>query len=188
MTGKTFILIGLFLIALGPISIALQTFFVLSEALSTETSIYFDLFRCVAIPLVFGLLIWKRLKHIGKSRRFMAYCLAGIFAIFFMSMTLLPLMAMNLGSYPFDALTNEIATWSKSGGKGDFKFSVNAKIKMATYHAFTLALANWPLFAALSFGAGGSWSPKGNNSLASLSKHPFKKDNSTLSLRKQMAF
>lgn len=186
MTRKTFILAGLFLIALGPISFALQTFFLLSEMLPKETYVYFDLFRYVVIPLVFGLLLWKRLKHIGKSRRFMVFCFAGTFATFVMSMVLLPLMLINLGSNPVGALMNEIATWSKSDGKGDFNFSTNVKIKMAIYHAFTLALVNWPLFAALYFGAGGPRAPRGNNPLSPLSKHTFEKDNSASSLRTQL--
>jgi len=187
MTRRTFILAGLFLIALGPISIALETFFLLSEIISKEIYVYFDLLRYVAIPLIFGILIWKRLKHIGKSRKFIAYCFAGVFATFFISMTLVPLLAIYLGSNPVGALMNEIATWSKSGGKDGFKFSTNVKIKMAIYHAITLALANWPLFAALYFGAGGPRSPKGHNPFALLSKHSFEKDDSALSLRKQMA-
>lgn len=186
MTRKTLILAGLFLIALGPISIALQTFFLLSEITSRETHVYFDLFRYLAIPLVFGLLIWKRLKHIGKSRRFTACYFAGILTAYFMSMILVPLMALYFGSNSVDAMTNEIVTWSKSGQKGDFNFSTSAKINMATYNAIILALASWPLFVALYFGAGGPRSPKGNNPLAPLSKHAVEKDNSAFSLRKQM--
>lgn len=182
MTRKTFILAGLFLITLGPISIALQTFFLLSEITSTETIVYFDLFRYVAIPLVFGLLIWRRFKHIGKSRRFTACCIVGFLATFVISMILLPLMLIYLDSNHLGALMDEIRTWSKSGGTGDFKFSTNVQIKLAIYHAFALALANWPLFAALYFGAGGLRSPRGNN----LSKQTFEKDNSALSLRTQM--
>lgn len=186
MTRKTFILAGLFLIILGPISIALQSFLLLSEMLPKETYVYFDLFRFVVIPLVFGLLMWKRLINIGKSRKFTACSLVGLLAVFIMSMILLPLMLTYFGSNPSGALMNEIATWSKSGGKGDFNFSTNAKIKMATYHAITLALANWPLFAALYFGAGGPRSPRGNNPLSPLSKNTVEKGNSALSLRTQM--
>jgi len=187
MTRKTFILAGLVLIALGPLSVALETFLMLSESISKETFVYFDLFRLVAIPLVFGFLIWKHLNHVGKSRRFRAYFMAGCFATFFMSMTLLPLIAMYLGSNPVGALMSEIATWSKSGGEGDFTFSTNVKLKMAIYHAITLAVANWPLFAALYFGAGGPRFPRGNNPLTRLSKHEVEKDNAALNLRKQMA-
>jgi len=186
MTSKTFISIGLFLIALGPLSIALQTFLMLSEITSNATHVYFGLLRYVTVPLVFGLLAWKRLIHIGKSRRFATCCIAGIIATYFMSMILLPLMAMFLGSNVVGALTNEIATWSKSGGEGDFTFSTNSKLKMATFHAVTLTLASWPLFAALYFGTGGPWSPRGNKPLATLYKHANEKGNSTISLREQM--
>jgi len=128
---KTFILAGLFLIALGSFSIALQTYLMLSEIIIKETFVYFDLFRWVGIPSAFGVLVWKRLTHIGKSRRYTACCIAGIMTTYFMSMILLPLMAMFLGSNVVGALTNEIATWSKSGGEGDFTFSTNVKLKMA---------------------------------------------------------
>lgn len=186
MTRKTFILAGLFLVALGAFSIALQTFLMLSEIITKETFVYFDLFRWVGVPLAFGLLVWKRLTHIGKSRRFTACCIAGIIITYFMSMILLPLMAMFLGSNVVGALTNEIATWSKSGGEGDFAFSTNAKLKMATFHAVTLVLASWPLFIALYFGAGGPLFLRGKDPLTGLSKHAIEKDNAALNLRKQM--
>lgn len=193
MTRKIFILAGLFLITLGAFSIALQTFLVLSEIILAETDVYFSLFRLVVIPLAFGLLAWKRIIHIGKSRRFTACCIAGIIAAYFLSMILLPLMAIYLDTIYFDNsalgdLMNEIAIWSKSGGEGDFTFSTYGKLKIAAQHAFILALASWPLFAALyfDFGAGGPWSPRGNKPLARISKRAVEKDNSALNLRKQM--
>ena len=158
----------------------------LSEIIIAETFVYFDLFRLVAIPLAFGLLVWKRIIHIGKSRRFTAFCIAGIIATYFMSMILLPFLAMFLGNGAVGALMNEIAIWSKSGGEGDFIFSTYVKLKMAAHHAFILALASWPLFTALYFGAGGPRSPKGNNRFVPLSKHSVEKDNSAFSLKKQM--
>ena len=188
MTRKIFILAGLFLIVLGPFSIALQTFLMLSEIIIAETFVYFDLFRLVAVPLAFALLVWKRIIHIGKSRRFTACCTAGIMATYFMSMILLPLIAIYLDNGAVGALMNEIVIWSKSGGEGDFTFSTHVKLKMAAHHAFILALASWPLFAALyfDFRAGGPWSPRGNKPLARLTKRAVEKDNAALNLRKQM--
>lgn len=188
MTRKKFVIIGLSIIALGPLSIAFQSFLLLSEVTLQETKVYFDLFSYVALPFVFGLLICRRLNYIGKDLRFTTYYCIGLLTTFFISLfVLLPLLLMSIGAAPLGDLQSEITSWSMSGGKDDFNFSAIAKLKMSAWHAIFMAIANWPLFAALYLGTGGPRSPRGDNPLTRLSKHAVEKDNSALSLRKQMA-
>ena len=154
------------MIALAPLSMALQTYFLLSEITLTEAEVYFHMLRYVAIPLVFGFLLWKRLIIIGKNYKLLTYFFVGFIAF----SLLVPLLALNLNFNPTGTLTNEIAAWSKSGGKGDFSFSKNVKIKMTTFNAIVSAITYLPLLAALYFAVDGPRPPRGNQALVHLSR------------------
>lgn len=187
MTRKKFILAGVFLIALGALSIALQSYLMVSEIISKEMAIYGPMFYLIAIPLAFGLLLWRRLKYTYRSRRLSTFCCAGFFVAFFISL-LFPIqyVLMMSGFDPSGPIVNEIVAWSKSGGEGDFHSTTKAKVEMAFMIAFVHTLGNWPVFVALYFGSKDSSSPRGNNLLDRLSKRISEKRNAVTSSRKQI--
>lgn len=164
MTKITLILSGLFLILLAPLSTALLCFLMLGRIIPGEMAAYLQLFIQVTILLIFNLLIWKRLNSFGKSHQFKAWFIAGLLTILIMSSVLMPsLLFTHVGFDPTDTLNNEIANWSNSGGRGEFKFSAYGKINVAFFSAVFLVVKNWPLFAALYYCAKGPKSPRGKN-------------------------
>ena len=185
MTRKTFILTGLFLIALAPLCTASHAFLMLSKITPAEMTAYLQLFLQVAILLAFCLLVWKRLNFISKSHQFKVWFFAGFLATFFISLTILPpFLFTSIGINPVDALNDEIANWVNSGGKGDFSFSTYGKIKVAIFSAILSVVINWPFFAALYFCARDPRSPKGDNPFSHLPIHADEENSAVLSLKK----
>lgn len=166
MSRKKFILSGLFLILLAPLCTALLCFLMLSKIIPGEMAAYLQFFIQVAILLIFGLLIWKRLNSLGNSHPYKAWLIVGLLIIvLIMSYIIVPsLLFTHVGSDSINTLNNEIANWSNSGGRGEFKFSNYGKMKMAFFSAVFLVVKNWPLIAALYLGAKGPRSPRGQNS------------------------
>jgi len=187
MTRNRFILTGVFLIALGALSIALQSYLMVSEIISKDMAIYSKLFHLIAIPFAFGLLLWRRLKYTDRSRRFTTYCFAGFVAAVFISL-LFPIqyVLMMSGFDPSGPIMNEITAWSKSGVGGDFNPTTKAKVQMAFIIAFVHTLGSWPFYIALYFGSKNSSPPRGNKLLDRLSKRASEKRSAVTSSRKQI--
>ncbi len=170
-TKKTFVIGGLFLIALGLLFTALNTYLLLSKITSNDASVYPLLFRSVVLPVAFGVLLWKRLRFIGRGPLLTAFCIAGCLATNHMVMIFQPPLSEILPSLnPVDSLTAEVAIWSKSGVQNEFHFTTLIKLKMVIFTVTNQILGSWTLFAALFFGTLDPRSPRGSSSIGPLSK------------------
>jgi len=177
MTRKTFVLAGLFLIALGPLSAALQGYLLLSKILPTDSGPYFLLSSFLVTPIGFGLLLWKWLRTVGRSIRFTALSFFGLLVTFYFSY-IFPVTAL-IGLDAGAILYNEIGAWARSGREGVIIVTMKVKLQVAMITAIDHMLGNWTLFLALYLAASDPRFPKGNNLLGRLSKRIFATRNAT---------
>ena len=175
MTRKTFILTGLFLIALVPLYMGLRCFLFLSQIIQMDsiTNTHLPLFLIAAVPLGFGVLLWLRLRYIGKTRTFTGLCIFGFFV------TLLLSYKLNLSGdlIPFFDIKNpnerilaEITAWLNAGSEGELSISLRPRIEMAMLSGGNYLLLNWFLFVVLYFGALGPRPPRDRKRLGGLLK------------------
>ena len=175
MTRKTFILTGLFLIALVPLYMGLLCFLTLSQIIQMDsiTNTHLPLFLIAAVPLGFGVLLWLRLRYIGKTRTFTGLCIFGFFV------TLLLSYKLNLSGdlIPFFDIKNpnerilaEITAWLNAGSEGELSVSLRPRIEMAMLSGGNYLLLNWFLFVVLYFGALGPRPPRDRKRLGGLLK------------------
>lgn len=175
MTRKTFILTGLFLIALVPLYMGLLCFLTLSQIIQMDsiTNTHLPLFLIAAVPLGFGVLLWLRLRYIGKTRTFTGLCIFGFFV------TLLLSYKLNLSGdlIPFFDIKNpnerilaEITAWQNAGSEGELSISLRPRIEMAMLSGGTYLFLNWFLFVVLYFGALGPRPPRDRKRLGGLLK------------------
>ena len=175
MTRKTFILTGLFLIALVPLYMGLLDFLFLSQIIQMDsiTNTHLPLFLIAAVPLGFGVLLWLRLRYIGKTRTFTGLCIFGFFV------TLLLSYKLNLSGdlIPFFDIKNpnerilaEITAWQNAGSEGELSISLRPRIEMAMLSGGNYLLLNWFLFVVLYFGALGPRPPRDRKRLGGLLK------------------
>ena len=175
MTRKTFILTGLFLIALVPLYMGLLCFLTLSQIIQMDsiTNTHLPLFLIAAVPLGFGVLLWLRLRYIGKTRTFTGLCIFGFFV------TLLLSYKLNLSGdlIPFFDIKNpnerilaEITAWLNTGSEGELSISLRPRIEMAMLSGGNYLLLNWFLFVVLYFGALGPRPPRDRKRLGGLLK------------------
>lgn len=175
MTRKTFILTGLFLIALVPLYMGLLCFLTLSQIIQMDsiTNTHLPLFLIAAVPLGFGVLLWLRLRYIGKTRTFTGLCIFGFFV------TLLLSYKLNLSGdlIPFFDIKNpnerilaEITAWLNAGSEGELSISLRPRIEMAMLSGGNYLLLNWFLFVVLYFGALGPRPPRDRKRLGGLLK------------------
>lgn len=175
MTRKTFILTGLFLIALVPLYMGLLSFLTLSQIIQMDsiTNTHLPLFLIAAVPLGFGVLLWLRLRYIGKTRTFTGLCIFGFFV------TLLLSYKLNLSGdlIPFFDIKNpnerilaEITAWLNAGSEGELSISLRPRIEMAMLSGGNYLLLNWFLFVVLYFGALGPRPPRDRKRLGGLLK------------------
>lgn len=175
MTRKTFILTGLFLIALVPLYMGLLCFLTLSQIIQMDsiTNTHLPLFLIAAVPLGFGVLLWLRLRYIGKTRTFTGLCIFGFFV------TLLLSYKLNLSGdlIPFFDIKNpnerilaEITAWQNAGSEGELSISLRPRIEMAMLSGGNYLLLNWFLFVVLYFGALGPRPPRDRKRLGGLLK------------------
>ena len=175
MTRKTFILTGLFLIALVPLYMGLLCFLTMSQIIQMDsiTNTHLPLFLIAAVPLGFGVLLWLRLRYIGKTRTFTGLCIFGFFV------TLLLSYKLNLSGdlIPFFDIKNpnerilaEITAWLNAGSEGELSVSLRPRIEMAMLSGGNYLLLNWFLFVVLYFGALGPRPPRDRKRLGGLLK------------------
>ena len=175
MTRKTFILTGLFLIALVPLYMGLLCFLTLSQIIQMDsiTNTHLPLFLIAAVPLGFGVLLWLRLRYIGKTRTFTGLCIFGFFV------TLLLSYKLNLSGdlIPFFDIKNpnerilaEITAWQNAGSEGELSISLRPRIEMAMLSGGNYLFLNWFLFVVLYFGALGPRPPRDRKRLGGLLK------------------
>ena len=175
MTRKTFILTGLFLIALVPLYMGLRCFLFLSQIIQMDSiaNTHLPLFLIAAVPLGFGVLLWLRLRYIGKTRTFTGLCIFGFFV------TLLLSYKLNLSGdlIPFFDIKNpnerilaEITAWQNAGSEGELSISLRPRIEMAMLSGGNYLLLNWFLFVVLYFGALGPRPPRDRKRLGGLLK------------------
>ena len=172
MSRKIFILIGLFLIALGPLSVALQSYLFLSKIIPTDSIPYFSLFSFLMTPIGFGLLLWKWQRTVGRSRRYTVLSIFGLLVTYYSSFILVPVHGW-IGLDTFSVLFDEIGAWAQSGRDEVIIFTMKAKLQVALTLTIEQTIAMWPLFLALCLGASDPRFPKGNNLLGRLSKRIF---------------
>ena len=169
MSRKTFILIGLFLIALGPLSVALQSYLLLSKIIPTGSGPYYLLFGFLVTPIGFGLLLWKWQRTVGRSRRFTVLSIFGLLVTYYLSFVILPVHTW-IGLDISSVLLNEVGDWAKSGRDEVIIFTMKAKLQVALMLIIGNTIGMWSLFLALYLGASDPRFPKGNNLLGRLSK------------------
>lgn len=172
MTRKTFILAGLFAIALGSLSAALQSYLLLSQTIPTDSGPYYLLFSALVTPVGFGLLLWKRLRTVGRSKRFTAFSFFGLLVTFYFAL-IFPVIAwigLDTSSISGAIISNEIGAWASSGREGVIIFTLKAKLQVAILLAIDYLVGYWPLFVAMYLAASDPRFPKENNLLGRLSK------------------
>lgn len=187
MTKRTFILTGLFLIFSSSLLMALETYLVLSGVMIQDAGLYIALFRFPVIPLIFCFLLWRRLRHVGRSRLITVFSMAGFVVLFFTGFIgLTPFFTIIAELNPSNIVNEELAAWVKAGKKGTFQISTQSKLILMGFNASTLILVSWPLFVALFFGALDPRSPGGANPFVRLSKRVRKMKGSGQNVRAQM--
>ena len=121
----------------------------------------------------FGVLLWLRLRYIGKTRTFTGLCIFGFFV------TLLLSYKLNLSGdlIPFFDIKNpnerilaEITAWLNAGSEGELSISLRPRIEMAMLSGGNYLLLNWFLFVVLYFGALGPRPPRDRKRLGGLLK------------------
>ena len=175
MTRKTFILAGLFAIALGSLSAALQSYLLLSQTIPTDSGPYYLLFSALVTPVGFGLLLWKRLRTVGRSKRFTAFSFFGLLVTFYFAL-IFPVIAwigLDTSSISGAIISNEIGAWASSGREGVIIFTLKAKLQVAILLAIDYLVGYWPLFVALYLAALDPRFPKGDSQLKRLLNRIF---------------
>ena len=177
MTRKTFILTGLFLIALVPLYMGLLDFLFLSQIIQMDsiTNTHLPLFLIAAVPLGFGVLLWLRLRYIGKTRTFTGLCIFGFFVTLLLSYKLnlsgdLGLIQFFDINHPNERILAEITAWQNAGSEGELSISLRPRIEMAMLSGGTYLFLNWFLFVVLYFGALGPRPPRDRKRLGGLLK------------------
>lgn len=177
MTRKTFILTGLFLIALVPLYMGLRCFLFLSQIIQMDsiTNTHLPLFLIAAVPLGFGVLLWLRLRYIGKTRTFTGLCIFGFFVTLLLSYKLnlsgdLGLIQFFDINHPNERILAEITAWQNAGSEGELSISLRPRIEMAMLSGGTYLFLNWFLFVVLYFGALGPRPPRDRKRLGGLLK------------------
>ncbi len=181
MTRKTFILTGLFLIALVPLYMGLLCFLTLSQIIQMDsiTNTHLPLFLIAAVPLGFGVLLWLRLRYIGKTRTFTGLCIFGFFVTLLLSYKLyLSGGLIQFGDLiqffdinnPGHQILAEIAAWQNAGSEGELSISLRPRIEMAMLSGGRYLFLNWFLFVVLYFGALGPRPPRDRKRLGGLLK------------------
>lgn len=177
MTRKTFILTGLFLIALVPLYMGLLSFLTLSQIIQMDsiTNTHLPLFLIAAVPLGFGVLLWLRLRYIGKTRTFTGLCIFGFFVTLLLSYKLNLSGGLGLIQFfdiknPSERILAEIVAWQNAGSEGELSISLRPRIEMAMLSGGRYLFVNWFLFVVLYFGALGPRPPRDRKRLGGLLK------------------
>ena len=155
----------------------LLCFLTLSQIIQMDsiTNTHLPLFLIAAVPLGFGVLLWLRLRYIGKTRTFTGLCIFGFFVTLLLSYKLNLSGGLGLIQFfdinnPAERILAEITAWQNAGSEGELSISLRPRIEMAMLSGGTYLFLNWFLFVVLYFGALGPRPPRDRKRLGGLLK------------------
>lgn len=156
MSQKSFIIWGLMIISLYPITAAIALYLGISRIVEMDKLVWFSMVGpLIATPLAFGGLLYLRFTEIGRRKRIVALCIL----LYLITLTITsPSMLYNdyiiTGSGAQDRFDDAIGVWAQTHDADTLMvWTVKQKLDYVLIMLPMNYLANWGLFALLWFGS-----------------------------------
>ena len=156
MSRKSFIIWGLVIISLYPITVAVVQYLGLSRIIEISSAgLFLAMGLLFGMPLAFGTLLHLRFKEIGRRKRVLALCIF----LYVITLTMAnPSMLYNdyviMDSGAQTRFFEAIGTWSQTHDADTLMvWTVKQKLDYVLIMMPSAYIMNWGLFALLAFGS-----------------------------------
>lgn len=150
MTKRSFILFGLFLIALAALWVSVETYLLLCFRKEDPLGPLSSLFYFWVIPILFWFVVWRYLRFSGRSKKLSAASVLGCALLFYFGNAISwPLIELLEPYSPHNTMLDEIGAWADAGSKGVLEFKSLTILKVSAFNGLSTLIGTWPLIFVL---------------------------------------